>query len=189
MTRAKPTHPGKVARLAFGLAALLTLMANYVGTFSYQGGANPPIDYPRILVADTLQFGPDGTTPIFAFWDQEIVAATKIEMAVWQSGQFWSGPQGVTPFTNSQVIPWRRIAATLIDALAMNASRLNQISQMLDVKLNPGAVKDMQAQAKALRDADDNSGGFVIIEQVNDGWSFLDRYWKTVQRQSAGWAS
>lgn len=161
-------------------------MANYVGTFSYQGGDNPPIDFPRLLVSDTNQFGPDGVTPIFAFWDQEIVAATKIEMAVWQSGQFWSGPMGVTPLRNSQVIPWRRIAATLIDALSMNAARLNQISQMLDVKLNPGAVKDMQAQAAALREADDNSGAFVIIEQCNDYWSFIDRYWRTVARSSAG---
>lgn len=161
-------------------------MPNYVGTFTYQGGDNPPIDYPRLLVADTIQFAEDGTTPIFAFWDQEIQAATRIEMAVWQSGQYWSAGQGVTPLQNSSVIPWRRIAATLIDALAANQSRLNAISQMLDVKLNPGAVKDMQAQAQALRDADDNSGAFVIIEQVNDGWSFIDRYWKTIQRQSAG---
>lgn len=157
----------------------------YIGTFSYRGGENPPIDYPRLLVSDTNQFGPDGSSPIFAFWDEEIISATRIEMAVWQSGMFWSGPQGVSPFRNSQVIPWRRIAATLIDALSMNSARLNQISQMLDVKLNPGSVKDMQAQAQALRDADDNSGAFAIVEQVNDSWSFIDRYWKTVQRQSA----
>lgn len=161
-------------------------MANYAGTFSYQGGANPPIDFPRILVADTVQFAADGITPIFAFWDQEIQAATQIETAVWQSGMFWSGRQGVSPLNNSAVVPWRRIAATLIDALAMNTARLQIISQQLDTKLNPGAVKDMQAQAAALREADDNSGAFVIIEQVNDHWSFIDRYWKTVQRQSAG---
>ena len=161
-------------------------MANYAGTFTYQGGANPPIDYPRILVADTLQFGPDGTTPIFAFWDEEIQAATQIEMAAWQSGMFWSGRSGVTPLNNSSVVPWRRIAATLIDCLASNQARLSYISQQLDTKMNPGATKDMQAQAAALREADDNSGAFVIIEQVNDYPSFVDRYWKTVARQSAG---
>jgi hypothetical protein len=165
--------------------ATLLFMA-FTGTFTYEGGANPPIDYPRMLVADTVQFGSDGTTPIFAFWDQEIQAATQIELAVWQSGMFWSGPQGISPFTNSNVIPWRRIAATLIDALASNQARISLISSQLDTKLNPGAVKDMQAQAQALRDADDNSGAFVIIEQVNDGFSFIDRYWKTVMRQSAG---
>lgn len=188
MTTVKPTHPGKVARLAFGLAAFLTLMA-FTGTFTYQGGANPAIDYPRMLVADTVQFGQDGTTPVFAFWDEEIQAATRIELSVWQSGMFWSGPQGVTPLTNSMVMPWRRIAATLIDALASNQARIALISQQLDTKLNPGAVKDMMAQAAALREADDNSGAFVLIEQVNDSWSFVDRYWKTVQRQSAGFVS
>jgi hypothetical protein len=161
-------------------------MANYVGTFSYQGGANPLIDYPRYIASDTLQYGPDGVTQIFAFWDQEVQAAIQIEMAVWQSSQFWSGPAGVTPFINSTVIPWRRIAATMIDSLASNMARLNYISQQLDTKMNPGATKDMMAQAAALRLADDNSGAFVLIEQVNDHWSFVDRYWKTVQRQSAG---
>jgi hypothetical protein len=161
-------------------------MPNFTGTFSYQGGANPAIDYPRMLVSDTLQFGPDGTTPIFAFWDEEIQAATQIEMAVWQSGQFWSGASGVTPLNNSSVMPWRRIAATLIDCLASNQARLNYISKQLDTSMNPGAVKDMQAQAAALREADDNSGAFVIIEQVNDWWSFVDRYWKTIARESAG---
>lgn len=158
----------------------------FVGTFTYQGGANPPIDYPRILVADTIQFGPDGVTPVFAFWDQEIQAATAIELAAWQSGMFWAGPQGLASFTNTNVVPWRRIAATLINCLASNQARLSLISQQLDTKLNPGAVKDMQAQAAALREADDNSGAFAIIEQVNDNFSFCDRYWRSVMRQSAG---
>ena len=172
-------------RALIGCAAIVFML--YTGTFTYQGGANPPIDYPRILVADTVQFSPVyGSTPIFAFWDEEIEAATQIEMAVWQSGQFWSGRAGVASFQNSSVVPWRRIAATLIDALAANQARIGLISQQLDTKLNPGAVKDMQAQAAALRLADDNSGAFAIIEQVNDGWSFIDRYWKTIQRESAG---
>ena len=171
-------------RIICGCAALL-LMA-YVGTFSYQGGANPPIDWIRLLVSDTQQFSPvDGTTPIFAFWDEEIQAATAIEMAVWQSGMFWSGPQGLPSLPNTPV-PWRRIAATLIDSLASNQARLSIISQQLDTKLNAGAVKDMMAQAAALREADDNSGAFAIVEQTNDWWSFVDRYWKTVQRQSGG---
>lgn len=157
----------------------------YTGTFTYQGGANPAIDYPRMLVSDTVQFGADGTTPIFAFYDEEIQSATQIELSVWQSGQYWSGPQGIANLGNSPM-PWRRIAATLIDCLASNQARISLISQQLDTKLNPGAVKDMQAQAAALRLADDNSGSFAIVEQCNDYFSFCDRYWKTVQRQSAG---
>ena len=186
---ARPERTRKVLspfqrRILCGCAALL-LMA-YVGTFTYQGGANPPIDWIRLLVSDTQQFSPvDGTTPIFAFWDEEIQSATAIEMAVWQSGMFWSGPAGVASLPN-QPTPWRRIAATLIDSLASNQARIAIISSQLDTKLNPGAVKDMQAQAAALRLADDNSGAFVIVEQVNDWFSFVDRYWKTVQRQSGG---
>ena len=175
-----------IQRRAF-IACAAILFMGFTGTFTYQGGANPPIDYPRFIVADTVQFSPiDGTTPIFAFWDEEIQAATKIEMGVWQSGMYWSGRQGVSPLQNSAVIPWRRIAATLIDALASNQARIGLISQQLDTKLNPGAVKDMQAQAAALRLADDNSGAFAIVEQVNDYASFVDRYWKTWQRMSAG---
>lgn len=169
-------------RVLVGCAALLYMA--YVGTFTYQGGANPAIDYPRMLVSDTVQFDAN-SNPIFAFYDEEIQSATNIEMAVWQSGMFWSGPTGLTNLPNTP-IPWRRIAATLIDCLASNQARIAIISSQLDTKLNPGAVKDMMAQAAALREADDNAGSFAIIEQVNDWWSFTSRYWKTVQRQSGG---
>lgn len=157
-------------------------------SFSYQAGANPPIDYPRMLVADTTEFNANAQR-VYAFEDSEIMAATTIELGVWQSSMFWSGPQGVASL-GSIPMPWRRIAATLIDCLASNQARIGILSSLLDAKLNAGATKDMMAQAAALREADDNSGAFAIIEQVNDGWSFIDRYWKTVQRQSAGapWA-
>lgn len=153
-------------------------------SFSYGAGSNPPIDYPRMLVADTTQFDANGQR-VYAFEDSEIVAATTIEMSVWQSGMFYSGQAGVATLP-SNPIPWRRVAATLIDCLAANQARLSILSQVLDVKLNANATKDMQAQAAALRKADDESGAFVIIEQVNNVFSFRDRYWKTVQRQSGG---
>lgn len=153
--------------------------------FTYNFGANPPIDYIRLLVADTVQFGPNGTTPIFAFWDEEIIAATRIEQSVWQSSMFYTQGQG-NPMLPNQPTPWRRIAATMIDCLASNQARLSLISQQLDTKLNPGAVKDMMAQAAALRLAEDNSGSFAIVEQVTTSFSFVDRYFKTVQRQWGG---
>ena len=173
-----------VRRALLGCAAFL-LMPNYTGTFSYAGGANPPVDYPRLLVSDTQQFAPDGTTPIYVFSDQEIAAATQIEISVWQSGQFYSGPMGNATLGSSPV-PWRRIAATLLDSLAANKARLSVVQQILDVKLAPHlAAAAIQAQAAALRKADDESGAFVIVEQVNDVFSFRDRYWKSVQRQFA----
>ena len=171
-------------RRALGLAAFL-LMA-YVPIFTYNGGANPPVDYPRLLVSDTQQFGPDGITPIYVFSDQEVASATQIELSVWQSPQFYSGPQGNATLGNTPM-PWRRIAATLLDALCANKARLAAVQQILDVKLSPEkAAQALASQAAALRKADDESGAFVIIEQVNDVFSFRDRYWKSVQRQFAG---
>jgi hypothetical protein len=171
-------------RRALGCAAFLLM--SYTPIFTYSGGANPPIDYPRLLVSDTQQFAADGVTPIYIFSDQEIGAATNIEINVWQSAQYYSGPQGITPLPSIPV-PYRRIAATLLDALAANKARLAAVQQILDVKLAPEkAAAALAAQAKAYREADDESGAFVIIEQVNDVFSFRDRFWKTVQRQQAG---
>lgn len=152
--------------------------------FTYNYGANPPIDYPRLLIMDTQQFLPDGVTRGYVFEDSEILAATQIEISVFQSGQFYSGFGGLTQQQNSSVVPWRRIAATLLDALAANKARLASIVELLDVKLNPAAAcKALQEQAAALREADDNSGAFAIIEQVNNQFAFRDRFWKTIQRQ------
>lgn len=159
-------------------AALLAFMG-FTYTF-----CNPPlnqIDPIRLLVSDTVQNDPNGNR-IYAFEDSEILAAYTIEGAVWMSPQFYSGQMGQQ---NEQTPPvsYRRVAATLVDALACNAARLNILSQVLDAKLNPGATKDMMAFAQSLRDVEDNNGAFVIIEQVNDEWSFRDRFWKTIQRQ------
>ena len=154
-----------------------------MGSFSYNFGANPPIDYPRLLVSDTVENDPASGQRVYAFADSEITAVTQIEVSVWQSPQFFSPPGGTTPLANSNAIPWRRIAATLLDALAANQARLLILSKLLDVTFNPKAADAMRAQAQALRDTDDNSGAFVIIEQVNDVFSFRDRFWKQVQRQ------
>ena len=152
-------------------------------SFSYGAGSNPAIDYPRMLCADTTQFDANGNR-VYAFEDSEILAATAIEQNVWQSGMFYSGTLGVGS-EPAPPVSYRRIAATLLDALASNQARLSIISSILDVKLNAGASKAMQEQAAALRAVDDDSGAFVLIEQVNDEWSFRDRYWKSIQRETA----
>ncbi len=153
-------------------------------SFSYQFGANPPIDFPRLLISDTVQNDANGQR-VYAFEDSEIMAATQIEMAVWMSPQFYTPPAGNANLGNTPT-PWRRIAATLLDSLASNQARLTILVKLLDVTLNPKASSEMRAQAAALREADDNSGAFVIIEQVNDQFSFRDRFWKQVQRQQGG---
>jgi len=50
-------------------------------SFSYQYGANPPIDYPRLLVSDTL-----ATNHIFE--DAEITAASTMASGTFQSAPF-----------------------------------------------------------------------------------------------------
>jgi hypothetical protein len=153
-------------------------------SFSYSYGARPLPDYPRLLCSDTVEFDANGNR-VYAFEDEEITAAAQIELSVWQSGQFWTPPAGVASL-GSAVIPWRRIAATLLDALAANQARQQIIAKLLDVTLNPQASAAMRAQAAALRDADDNNGAFVLIEQVNDVFSFRDRFWAQIQRNGAG---
>lgn len=138
-----------------------------------------------MLISDTQQFDANGNR-VYAFEDSEILAAAQIETAVWQSGQFFTPPSGTANLGTSPVMPWRRIAATLLDALAANQARQLIIARLLDVELNPRASSEMRAQAQALRQADDESGAFVIIEQVNDVFSFRDRYWHAIQRQTGG---
>jgi hypothetical protein len=155
----------------------------FLMSFTYQYGANPPIDYPRLLISDTVQNDANGNR-IYAFEDAEINAATQIEQNVWLSAQFYSGTMGQAAQANPPV-SYRRVAATLLDSLSANMARLQIISQILDVRVNAAAAAAMQKQAAYLRQVEDESGAFVIIEQVNDEWSFRDRFWKTIQRQSA----
>jgi hypothetical protein len=168
-------------------------MAN--GTFSYginTGQPNPPVDYPRLLISDTVQFAANGTTPIYIFSDQEILSMEQIVMGQFQSSMFFSTPGGppgggtLGATLPSQPIPYYRVAGMLLSSLAANKARLSSVIQLLDVKLNPSlASKALMDQAQSFFDQDDNSGAFVVIEQVNDQFSFQDRYFKEWQRQSA----
>lgn len=151
--------------------------------FTYTDGLNPAIDYPRFLASDTVEFGPSGER-VYAFSDEEIRMATRIEMGVFQSAQFFSGPMGAT--LPNTPIPWRRIAANLLDALASSQARMAIITKLLDVNLNPKAPYEMRETAKALRQVEDDSGAFFVCEQVSDVFSFRDRYFATIQRQSGG---
>jgi hypothetical protein len=155
---------------------------SYTPTFTYNGGANPNPDWLRLMVSDTQQFGPDGVTPIYVFSDQEINSMILICQAQFQSSQFYSPPSGL--ILPSAPIPWLRVAAGLLDCMVANSAKLSAIASILDVKLAPGkAAEWLKQQAQAYRDADDNSGSFFIVEQVNNVWSLEQRYWKQVQRQ------
>ena len=153
------------------------------GTFSYGYGTNAVIDPIRLLVSDTQEFGPDGVTPVWVWADQEIQMAYNIQAGAFQSSQFWSPPSGQFTLPTTPVSQLR-VAALLLDALAANTSRLATIKQVLDVKLDSSdAAIQLRATAAEYRTVEDESGAFAIIEQVNDVFSFRDRFWKQVQRQ------
>lgn len=152
------------------------------GGFTYQFGENPAIDYPRLLISDTNEFGPDGVARGYVFADAEILMATRILAMQFQSAQFFSPPAG----QNLPVSPvsYLRVAATLLDAMAANKAKLSSITQILDVKLDPSkAALYLREQAAALREVDDNGGAFMVIEQVTNGWTLTERYWNQIQRQ------
>lgn len=160
-------------------------------TFTYGYGSNPVIDYPRLLVSDTQQFAPNGTLS-YVFADQEILAMEAIVQGQFQSGMFYSTPGGppnggtTGNYALPNIpIPYYRVAGMLLMSIASNKSRLASVMQLLDVKLDPSkAASALRETAQAYLDQDDNSGAFVIIEQVNDPASFRDRFWKQWQRQS-----
>lgn len=160
------------------------------GTFSYGLGTNPVIDYPRLLISDTQQFGADGITPVYVFADSEIMAAYQIQALTFQSSQFYSpGTNGTVPDQSlpGSPVSYLRVAALLLDALASNKARLASIKQLLDVKLDSSdAAIQLRTQANQYRDVDDNAGAFFIIEQCVNDWATRDRFWKQVQRQQAG---
>ena len=146
---------------------------------TYSGGANPSIDYVRLLVADT-----NTAAPIFQ--DSEITAAMSINQAVGQSSMFYRYS------CLSQSLPqapphYLRAAALLLTSLAGNSARLASVVGLLDVKLNAAAASTaLLATAQRYLDMDDNSGAFAIAEQVNTVWSFRDRWLAMLQRQTGG---
>jgi hypothetical protein len=144
-------------------------------SFSYQLGANPPIDYPRLLISDTQSLN-------HVFEDEEIIAAANIVAGVWQSSMQYSGVSG-QPVLPTTPVNYLRTAAILCDAMAANKSRLSSVVQLLDVKLSPDKAADaLRKQAQQYREIDDDSMAFVVIEQCHNEWTFRDRFWKQVQR-------
>lgn len=161
-------------------AHILRLWAAFVFSmsFSYNLGANPPIDYVRLLISDTQSVN-------HVFEDEEITSASVIASSVWQSSMQYSGVDGVGTLPSNPV-NYLRTAALLLDALAANKSRLASIKQLLDVRLDSSdAAIQLRATAQEYRDVDDTNMAFVIIEQCHNEWTFRDRFWAQWQRQAA----
>lgn len=136
--------------------------------FTYQFGANPTIDFPRLIVGDTVDAG--------HIWeDSEIMAGYQIDVAyaiVPMNGQVATN-YGGSPAT------WRRVAATLLDGLASSRGRLAGALQVLDIKCDLGkASSELREQAKYLREVEDNAGHFASAEMVNDPQQARERVYK-----------
>lgn len=144
-------------------------------TFTYDFANYPMVAYVRLLI-------PDNNSENFVFSDTEIGAFYAIQQSTFQSAMYYSPPAGQQ--LPSQPLAYLRVAALALDTLASNKAKLASITRLLDVELKPAdAAKALHAQAEAYRDIDDNAGAFMIIEQVNNDATLLDRYWKQVQRQ------
>lgn len=146
--------------------------------FTYQYGANPTIDFPRLLISDTQDEN-------HVFEDSEIMAFYQIQAAQFQSSMFWSFNAGANlPATP---VSYLRVAALALDSIASNKSRLSSIIQLMDIKLSPDkAAQALRDQAATYRETEDNAGAFMVIEQVTTTWSFAQRFWSQWMRQQAG---
>lgn len=143
--------------------------------FTYQFGANPSIDYVRLLIGDTVCDG-------HIFEDSEIDSAYAIQRATFQSSMFYSGSDGAN--LPNQPVSYLRVAALLLDSIAGNRSRLVGVTKLLDVTLaDYGSVaRSLRDQANSWREVDDNSGAFMVIEQCGTSWGFMQRFRSQVQR-------
>lgn len=155
------------------------------GPFNNPPTLNPPIDFPRTMVGDVNVLAP-------IFQDEQILAIEQITVATaFQSGMFWSTPNGAVgggtlgTFAPQLPIAYNRVAAYMLYAMANTNAWPAAVTQILDVKLNGAAAANtLRAMAKEFLDMDDNSGAFMMIEQVNDDFSFRSRFWRQWQRQS-----
>lgn len=151
-------------------------------SFTYDFNTNPAVAYVRLLIPDTVQ---DPTKNLPIYQDEEINAFYFIQASQLQSSMFFSYPAGRN--LPAGYLSYLRVAALAIDSLASNAAQLSVITGLMDIKLSPkDAAAALAARADSYRKVDDESGAFVIIEQVNTTWAFRDRYWKQVQRQTGG---
>jgi hypothetical protein len=149
--------------------------------FSYNYGSNPTIDYPRLLIADTVEFAPNGTTPVYIFDDREILAMYNIG-AVSVIGPSGGGQVNVV----SNPSP-RYVAANLLLSLAGNKARLANALKVLDIQVNTqGAAQELRAIAETWLEMEWNSGDVAIVEQVVDQFSARERLWKQMVRLSVG---
>lgn len=142
--------------------------------FTYTAGANPRIDIIRLMIDDT-----DPEWPVFE--DLEIEMAYTIAGHVFQYG---AGSQGA--LVPASAVSYWRVAAVLLDVMAINKSKLSSIKRVLDVTVDPkDAAAALRDRAKEYRQLDDESGAFAFIEMVNDPFSFQEQFYSSYMRSTA----
>lgn len=140
---------------------------------TYQYGANPPIDYPRMMIYDI-----DMENPIFQ--DSEIMASANIIPTFIITPNSGGGQFQQPNFTQPS---YYRQAAILCDMLAANRTRLAGAIKVLDVDTDMGKAADAYRElAKQYRDTEDNSGSFAIVEMVPNNYAANERVWKQLLR-------
>lgn len=145
-------------------------------SYHFMDGSQDQIDMPRALCSDTTDAG-------HVWEDSEITGMTRLQSLQFQSSQTYSGSAGAN--LPSSPVSYLRVAALMLDAMASNEAKLSATLSLLDWKGDRGkAAAALHAQAKALRDLDDESGAFAIIESCHTVWDLRDKFWKSVQRQS-----
>ncbi len=146
-------------------------------SYFFCDGTNDQIDLIRAMIGDTVSAG-------HTWEDSEILGFYRIQGLQSQSSMKYSG----VAYANLPTSPVSvlRVAASMLDAQANNAAKLAAVTKLLDFE---GSAKEAAAifhsQADALRTVDDESGAFIIIEQVKTVWDQGDRWWKQVQRTQA----
>ncbi len=145
-------------------------------TYTYQYGANPTIDYPRLLIPDTDVSG-GATTALFA--DEEIMMAYNVSTLAVFVAPNSGGIAAVIPGTPS----YRWVAASLQDVLAGSSARLGRMLKALDIQVDTRqASADLRASAEALRDQERNSGSFGIAEMCTNQFTMRERWYKQILR-------
>lgn len=140
-------------------------------SFSYQLGANPTIDVPRLLVADTVSDG-------HIFEDEEILMMTNF---VCPAASIV--PAGGGQATINGTPSYRYIAAALLEALAANKAKLANALKVLDIQVNTqSASQELKDLADRYRQAEQENGGFAIVEQTVDQFAARERLWKQMLR-------
>lgn len=141
-------------------------------SWSYQYGANPQIDYIRLLIADT-----DPNNQVFQ--DQEILMGYNIIPIF----AIVPGGGGQATINSAYTPSYYRVAAILLDALASDKARLAAQLKVLDIEMNlQVAAQELRATAKEFRDVEDNSGAFAIVEMVPNNFAAYERVWKQLLR-------